>query len=182
MWPARHALSCRPRDLLTRQIDPICADPQPNGHTRTAAHSGGYRALHPPERLPTEPGWLGSHGASSASEWVALQGRPVKGAARFIRNWPPATLDSPALPGGFWQPSDQAPPRLSKQPGDRTWHRPASPAHSPGPTNPHASPTHGSRSQLADVPGTQSLDGSPALTRTGPTPRASTTRSARLSS
>ena len=46
-----------------------------------------------------------------------------------------ATLDRPALPGGFRQLSDEASPRLSWQPGDRTWHRPASPAHSPVQTN-----------------------------------------------
>ena len=57
-----------------------------------------------------------------------------------------ATLDSPALPGGSRQLSDEAPPRLSQQPGDRTWHRPASPAPSPGQTNPHARHTRASRS------------------------------------
>ena len=61
------------------------------------------------------------------------------------------------------------------------------PARSPGPTNPHASPTRGSRSwtltgpQLADVFVTLSprLTASSALTSTGPTPRASTSGSAR---
>ena len=45
-------------------------------------------------------------GASSASDCVALQGRPVKGApsgrvAKAMAQT--ATLDSPALPGGFRQ-------------------------------------------------------------------------------
>jgi len=54
--------------------------------------------------------------ASSASDDVALQDRPVKGApsgrvaTAMAQN---ATLDSPALPGGFRQLSDEAPPRLS---------------------------------------------------------------------
>ena len=34
--------------------------------------------------------------------------------AALLRNWPSATLDSPALPGGFRQLSDEAPSRLSK--------------------------------------------------------------------
>ena len=72
--------------------------------------------------------------------------RPVKGSFAVADAMAQATLDRPALPGGFRQLSDEASPRLSWQPGDRTWHRPASPAHSPGQTNPHARHTRASRS------------------------------------
>lgn len=73
--------------------------------------------------------------------------RPVKGSFAVADAMAQATLDRPALPGGFRQLSDEASPRLSWQPGDRTWHRPASPAHSPGQTNPHARHTRASRSR-----------------------------------
>ena len=82
---------------------------------------------------------------------------------------------------GFRQLSDEAPPRLSKQPGDRRWRRLASPAHSPRPTNPHASPTPASRSQILGEPAPAHVLATPsprstelpAPTSTGPTPRAS---------
>ena len=61
--------------------------------------------------------------------------RPAKGSFAVADAMAQATLDRPALPGGFRQLSDEASPRLSWQPGDRTWHRPASPAHSPVQTN-----------------------------------------------
>ena len=80
----------------------------------------------------------------------AGQGRSLR--SRRRGDGASATLDSPAPPGGFRQLSDEAPPRLGQQPGGRTWRRPASPARSPGPTNPHASPTHGSLSRIPREP------------------------------
>ena len=112
--------------------------------------------------------------------------RPVKGSFAVADAMAQATLDRPALPGGFRQLSDEASPRLSWQPGDRTLHRPASPAHSPGQTNPHARHTRASRSWTpkepapAPAPATPSprSTASPAHTSTGPTPGASTSGSA----
>jgi hypothetical protein len=52
-------------------------------------------------------------GTSSASDCVALQGRPAKGSFAVASDGASATLDSPAPPGGFRQLSDEAPPRLS---------------------------------------------------------------------
>jgi hypothetical protein len=63
--------------------------------------------------------WTGT-GASPATDDVALQDRPVKGAPSgrvATAMAQSATLDSPALPGGFRQLSDEASLRLGQVAG-----------------------------------------------------------------
>src|SRR5262245_47061939 len=59
---------------------------------------------------------------------------------------PPPTRSVPPLQAVSGSYRMRHPHASAISQGDRTWHRPASPARSPRPTNPRASPTHGSRS------------------------------------
>jgi hypothetical protein len=94
----------------------------------------------------------GVHGreASSATDYVALQDGPVKGApsgrvAEAMAQAPPMTFPPFQAVSGSYRIRHLHAAASSQE--ARTWRRPASPAPSPQPTNPHASPAHASRSQ-----------------------------------
>jgi hypothetical protein len=72
-------------------------------------------------------------GASSASDCVTLQDGPVKAApSGRVFDGASVTLDSPALPGGFRQLSDEAPLRLDQLAGRSQRHaRPGRRSHGP---------------------------------------------------
>ena len=169
---ARDAIHCRIR-LYLRSRRLRCAPPRPGAAPGSALGGPpGARRASTPIRSPdqsahsprirrrrcTAPAHpaanktaprLDGHGSLIRSRLCSPPGQAGQGRslrARRHGDGASATLDSPAPPGGSGSYRMRHPHASASSSGDRTWRRPASAARSPGPTDPHASHTHASRS------------------------------------